>query len=323
MLRLDPFRLEIPHSLNEAFQLLESESKARVIAGGTDMLPNLKHGIYGNVPLLVSLNNISALKEIHDLGDSISLGAGIALSELSRHNLIQSNFASLSQAAGLVASLAIRNMGTLGGNICLDTRCRYINQTEFWRNALGGCLKKDGHVCHVIPKGKRCVAALSADTVAPLLSLDAKLEIQNQNESKILPLSEIYQADGVKHINLKHNEIITKVIISKRHSSLLGYQKWSVRKSVDFPLISFAIRIDTDNDSINQIRIVVSVLGSKAKEVQGLQNFYGKPLPSLPEEIAKKVQEQCKPLPNVYYDPEYRHHLLGVLVKRKIKELVL
>lgn len=326
MLRLHPFHLKRPATLDEAIRILErEEGQARVLAGGTDLLPNLKHGIYGRVPLLVSLQRIDALKSITVEDDTLHIGAGATLTQLGKSALIRRHYPALAQAAANVAGPQIRNMATLGGNVCLDTRCTYINQTEFWRKALGGCLKAEGSVCHVVPGGRNCVAAFSADTPVALIALDAMVDIAGPSGTRTIPLPNLYNANGAGHLNLAPAEIVTQLRVPLRPSRRLSYRKWSVRLSIDFPLVNIAVRVDeTPEGLIDDIVAVVGVIAARPKVVSKLaEAFRGRRLSEdIAAEVAELVYRQCKPLPNVPYDHLYRRDMLRVQARRAVLNLL-
>ncbi len=164
MLRLPPFRYHRPDTVEEASAILaEHAGRALPVAGGTDLIPNMKHRLF-TPQHLVSLRGIEEMRGFGRRNGTFTIGGTETLAAVARHPQVRQWFPSLADAAAHVAGPQLRNMGTLGGNICLDTRCTYYNQTEFWRQALGYCLKKDGDVCHVTKLGKKCVAAHSADT---------------------------------------------------------------------------------------------------------------------------------------------------------------
>ena len=244
MLRLPQFGIETPSTVEDAVRLLKAPG-ARVVAGGTDILPNLKH-LLDTPPVLVSLAAVSALREVKVEEGALVIGAAVTLTEVSEHPLVREHAPSLAEAAGLVAGPLHRNMGTLGGNVNLDVRCRYVNQTKFWRDALGGgCLKSEGNVCFVVPKGRNCVAALSADTVPVLVSLDATFDLVGGEAPRSTAAQDYYRADGIHHIVKEPEELMIAIRIpvatTPRRST---YTKWSVRRSIDFPLVSAAIRFD-------------------------------------------------------------------------------
>ncbi len=177
MLRLHPFRYHRPRGLDEALELLDVHAgDVMPIAGGTDLVPNMKHKLF-TPGHLVGLKRVEELRGIEKRDGEILIGAAETLTSLVTNPIINDHLPSLRQAASLIAHPMIRNTGTLGGNVCLDTRCTYYNQTYFWRKALGFCLKKDGDLCHVVPGGTRCVAAHSADTPPVLMTLDARVDL--------------------------------------------------------------------------------------------------------------------------------------------------
>ncbi|MBP7292493.1 MAG: FAD binding domain-containing protein, partial [Nannocystaceae bacterium] len=213
MLRLPHFEVESPETVEGVVAALQANAGARVIAGGTDILPNLKHFL-DTPPMLISLARVTALRGVSrdDAAGVLRIGAGVTLTQLAEHPEVQALFPSLASAAGLVASPVIRNMATIGGNVNLDTRCRYVNQSEFWRGAIGGgCLKSEGNVCHVVPKGRNCVAAMSSDNVPVLISLDASIVLVGPEGRRELPLAEYYHADGIAHTLAKPGEVTVEL----------------------------------------------------------------------------------------------------------------
>lgn len=326
MLRLSPFQLKIPASVPEALELLERHAgEVRLMAGGTDLLPNLKHDIYGDVPIIVSLSRIASMKSVEESETDLTIGAGVSLSQMAQHDRVRKNYPALALAAGQVASPQIRNMATLGGNLCLDTRCTYINQTEFWRGALGGCLKADGEVCHVVPGGQNCVAALSGDTTIALIALEATVEIEGPQGKRNIALPDLYRTNGASHLTLQPGEIVTKVHLPRRKNRRLSYRKWSVRQSIDFPLVNVAIRIDeTEAGEIDDAVAVVGVLAARPKILHKLgEQYRGQKLSAaIAEEIGEAVYKQCKPLPNVPYDHLYRRDMLRVQARRAVLNLL-
>jgi 4-hydroxybenzoyl-CoA reductase subunit beta len=228
-----------------------------------------------------------------------------------------------------VASPLIRNMGTLGGNVNLDTRCRYVNQTEFWRSAIGGCLKSEGDVCHVVPGGRNCVAAMSSDCVPVLIGLDAQVRLVGPSGSRDVPLVEYFVADGVRHTIRADDEVTTAIRIPMPTGPRrTRYAKWTVRRSIDFPLVSAALRFDLAEDSVDArieaVRVIVGVLGAKPREVTRLDEVVGKRLsdPDVARAVSERAHGQCKPLENVPYEAPYRRRMLAVHVRRAIEAMV-
>lgn len=330
MLRLPQFGVSMPDDVAGVIAALAQHPGARIVAGGTDILPNLKHWL-DEPPLLVSLARVRELRSIAVDDGVLRIGAGLTLREVSEHALVRTHFPSLAEAAGLVASPLIRNMGTLGGNVNLDTRCRYVNQTQFWREALGGgCLKSEGNVCHVVPGGQNCVAAMSSDCVPVLISLGASIVQVGPQGQRELSLDKYYKADGIAHTTRLDGELSTELRVplpsGPRRSA---YVKWTVRKSIDFPLVSIALRFDLERDDVHapltHASVVVGVLGAKPRVVTGLDAMQGRALsdPQLARSIADAVHKQCKPLENVPYEAPYRRQMLAVHTRRAIERLAL
>ena len=241
MLRLPQFGVELPTDVAGVVALLRDHPGARVIAGGTDILPNLKHRL-DEPPKLISLAQVAELRTIskieHEGVSSIELGAGATLTAISEHPLVREHLPSLAQAAGIVASPLIRNMGTIGGNLNLDTRCRYVNQTRFYRDALGGgCLKSEGNVCHVVPGGRNCVAAMSSDCVPVLISLDAEVVLAGPAGERVVAASKYFKADGLRHTVREDAELTTRIRVpvpkGPRRST---YAKWTGAQEHRFPV---------------------------------------------------------------------------------------
>lgn len=329
MLSLPSFDIVSPTSIDGAIEALE-EPGARLVAGGTDLLPNLKHRMDA-AKTLVSLHRLAELRRIEQLegpaGPVFHIGAMCTLTRLADDDQIADTLPSLARAASLVASPQIRNVGTLGGNINLDTRCRYVNQTAFWREALGGCLKAEtceaSGVCHVVPKGRRCVAALSSDTVPVLSSLGATLGLAGRAGVREVAIRDYFRPDGTNHTTRRPDELLTHVIVPIPTGDVRSsYVKWRPRKSIDFPLVSIALTFHLANGSITDGVAVVGVLGATPRVI-ALDAFVGRRFDDSPlaTEIADVVHSRAKPLANVPYDPDYRRRLVRVLTRRAVEAL--
>ncbi|HUB09283.1 MAG TPA: FAD binding domain-containing protein [Myxococcales bacterium] len=319
MLTLPPFEHHAPRTLAEALRILgEHRGDALPMAGGTDLVPNLKHRLY-DARHVVSLRGLPELRALREEADgTIVLGALTGIAELTRAPLVRAKLPSLVQAAAQVAGPQLREMGTLGGNLCLDTRCVYINQTHFWRQALGYCLKKDGTACHVVAGGKRCVAAASNDTAPVLLSLGARVKLASPRGERVLPLSELYVADGVRNTVREPDEILVEARVPPRPAGLAaGYAKLRVRAAIDYPALSVAVALLREEERVTKLSVVVSALAARPHEVRGLDRFLGKRWGrGLADEIGAHAQKQCHPLTNINVDPDWRRQVLPVYVRR-------
>ena len=327
MLRLHPFRYHRPDSVEGAVALLaEFGDDAMPIAGGTDLMPNMKHRLFtpGHV---VSLNGIGAMRGIgfNAAGDRLRIGALEKLADVSSHPAVRSRCPGLAEAAGLVAGPQLRNMGTIGGNVCLDTRCTYYNQTEFWRAALGYCLKKDGTVCHVTRVGRKCVAAHSADTPPNLIALGASLSLTGPGGTREIDAGDFFVTDGILNTRRAPDEIVTEIMIpvtNSRHRST--YRKLRQRNSIDFPLLSVAVAGEFEDDgTVAGLTGVVSALGARPRvlagwtEIAAGERLGGRVI----EALAERAWSQCRPLENIIVDAEWRRAMVPVFVKRALEGL--
>jgi 4-hydroxybenzoyl-CoA reductase subunit beta len=249
------------------------------------------------------------------------IGACTTLTEVARSPLVQRTMSSLAQAAGQVAGPQIRNQGTIGGNLCLDTRCTYYNQSLFWRQALGFCLKKDGEVCHVTRTGKKCVAAHSADTVPALITLRAEVDLVSSDGTRTVGVDPFFVADGMWNTVRRRDELLARVRVPLPASTVrTAYTKVRQRNSIDFPLLSIAAAADVDADeTVRAMSVVVSALGSRPRVVTGLDKLVpGQRLAEAAEAVAQQAFKQCHPLENIIVDPDWRRAMVPVYVRRTL-----
>ncbi len=325
MLRLPPFRYHRPRTIDEAVGLLDRwGSRALPVSGGTDLIPNMKHRLF-TPDHLVSLRQIPGMRGFRRDGSALMIGGAETLASVARHPEVLRRFPSLAAAAGQVAGPQLRNMGTLGGNICLDTRCTYYNQTEFWRDALGYCLKKDGDVCHVTRVGKKCVAAHSADTPPVLMTLGATIELAGPEGRREVGLNDFFLADGIWNSRRKPGEIVTRVRIPfASRDSRAAYTKLRQRRSIDFPLLSVAVSADFQRSArVCQIMGVVTALGARPRLLTGWARIaLGRTLSTdVIEALAERAHRQCHPLENAIVDADWRRAMVPVQVRLALEAL--
>lgn len=342
MLRLPPFRYHRPDTVDEAVSLLaEFGSDAMPIAGGTDLMPNMKHRLFTPAHL-VSLNGISAMRGIEVVENAgaggngacggafgpadvlLRIGALETLAGVAANPLVRLHFPGLAEAAGLVAGPQLRNMGTIGGNVCLDTRCTYYNQTRFWRGALGYCLKKDGTVCHVTKVGRKCVAAHSADTPPNLIALGANFTLTGPNGTRAVRASDFFVTDGIWNTRRAADEILTTITIPIVPGRRSAYRKLRQRNSIDFPLLSVAVAADfEESGTVKGLAGVVSTLGARPRVLAGWPEIaVGWPLDDVViEALAERARVQCRPLENLIVDAEWRRAMVPVYVRRALEDL--
>jgi 4-hydroxybenzoyl-CoA reductase subunit beta len=323
MLTLPVFEYVRTSSVDDVVRELAAHpGECLLVAGGTDAVPNLKHRLHepGRV---VSLAGVEELKAIREDAGGLHLGALVTLTALTRLPQLLRDFPATARAASLVASPQIRNMGTLGGNLCLDTRCTYYNQTYFWREALGFCLKKDGVRCHVVPQGKRCVAAHSSDVAPTLIAYGAEVEIAGPNGRRRVSCDEFFVGDGIHNNILKPDELVTRVSLPAAARGQRGaYRKLRPRAAIDFPMLSIAVAARGSAAKMESLRVVVSALGAKPRLLGSLDPLVSGRAAS--EEtfaaVAAAAHKQCRPLINVAYDDDWRHAMVPVLVTRALRD---
>jgi len=309
MIALPAFKLMRPATLADAARLA-AEPEARLIAGGTGLLPNLRLGI-GAPRTLVSLDSLAELKSLEISANAIRIGAGVTLDRISRQEELPG---ALREAARSVAAPGHRSAATLGGNLCLDTRCVYYNQSEHWRRSNDYCLKHGGDTCHVAPQGKECRAAYCADLAPALLALGAQVE----TTSGSAPLENLYRDDGAKHLNLGAGEIVSAVRIPVRNARS-GYAKARGRGAIDYPLAGVAMVLDMKNGQIAGLRVALTGTNSRPFVLTGTEFLVG----SKPDGAAlmKLVQKQAGPVRTTVSAADYRRQAAAILARRLLDRL--
>jgi 4-hydroxybenzoyl-CoA reductase subunit beta len=328
MLRLPKFELRRPRELSEAIALLvEAGPTSVVVAGGTDLVPNMKHELF-TPEVVVSLEAVPELRGIRREGDgALSIGAMTSLADVAASELVRAQAPALAQACSLVAGPQLRSMGTLGGNVMLDTRCQWYNQTHFWRQALGFCMKKDGTACHVVEGGKNCVAAASNDSAPALMTLGASLEIEGPTGRRSVAIDDFWSADGIRNKKIGHGEILVRIRVPAPPPGHRGaYGKLRDRGSIDFPLLGVAVRLDVDSaERVEHAEVVVTALAAQPKRISKvLETLRGLPASGEAfargcEAVAAAARKQCHPLANIPGDHEYRREMVPVYVRRTLR----
>jgi len=320
---LPQFRLARPRDLTEASAMLASDPTARVLAGGTDLVANLRDGL-GVPSTLVDLGAIEELATIGADGRGIRIGARVTLARLAADAQIGTLYPAIAQAAASVAGPAHRSVATVGGNLCLDTRCVFYNQSEWWRRANRYCLKYRGEVCHVAPQGNSCQAAYSGDLAPALLALEAEAEIAGGGGSRRIALSNLFVEDGAAHLALRPGELVAAVYIPGSRAGLRsGYRKARARGAIDFPLAGVAAALRVEQGMLESLRIAVTGTNSRPFTLEGTGEWVGKALDrdALPSAVGKLVQHQVRPLRTTATAANYRRHVAAVLAQRLVREL--
>jgi 4-hydroxybenzoyl-CoA reductase subunit beta len=320
---LPSFKLLRPRSIEDAVGYLSKYAPdIQIIAGGTDLLPSMKQRLF-TPQYLLDIRGIDELRSIRSIpGHGTEIGALVTLSTIEDSEFIRRSYRVLREAVATVASPILRNMGTIGGNVCLDTRCLWYNQSLTWRKSCGFCIKKDGDLCHVAPGGKKCWAAFSADSPAALLCLEAELDIAGPTGMRRVPLAEFYTNVGDARMKLAHNEIVTRVFLPERMSGYQGiYQKLRLRGSIDYPLAGVAAALRKNAQGIiEDARVAITGVNPAPLLVNEARHaLAGKALndhvATVVGELAAKV---AKPLTTSLLTPEYRREMIRVFAKRAV-----
>lgn len=323
---LPAFRILQPRTVAEACRILDEHGPdAMIVAGGTDVVPNLQMKLFAP-RVLVDIKPLNELSQIQFSPDrGLTIGATASLTRILETPWLAREFPVLASAISTIAGPLQRNMGTIGGNLCLETRCRWYNQSYFWRQSLGGCLKKDGDVCHVAPGGKFCWAAWSGDSAPAFLTLDAELEIAGVSGTRRIPLRDFYKNDGKDRIALARNELLTAVHVPPHMFGRRGvYHKLRVRDSIDYPLAGVAIAMQVDSSGVcRDARVALSAVNPAPMLVrEAAENLIGKRWsPELAEQAAHSAIRTGKPLTTSASTPVYRREMLRVFTRRALEEV--
>jgi 4-hydroxybenzoyl-CoA reductase subunit beta len=317
MMRLPWFEWRAPSTLAEAAKVLAGEgAQAMLIAGGTDLIPNMKRR-HQSPKTLVSLRGVRELRQSNG-----SLGAGVTLTSLVNDRSLRERHRALWQAAALVATPHLRNMATLGGNLCLDTRCNYYNQSHEWRQAIDFCLKKDGATCWVATASKRCVAVSSTDTAPALIALDAKVRLVSAGGEREVALADLYRNDGIDYLTRRPDEILAEVRIPESWRS--SYWKLRRRGSFDFPVLGVAVAARLAGDgTVQEARIALGAAASRPFLLDKAGEFLkGKPLSDeIIEEAGRQVASRAKPMDNTDLDLYWRKDVAAAFAGYALREV--
>ncbi|TXH59408.1 4-hydroxybenzoyl-CoA reductase subunit beta [Piscinibacter sp.] len=309
-----------PASIDEAVRALAEEG-AQPLAGGTDLLPNLRRGL-GTPHVLVDLTAIAALDAITVQSDgSLRVGAAATLAALAGQGAVRAGWPALATAAGLVAGPTHREAATLGGNLCQDTRCVFYNQSEWWRAGNGYCLKLRGDKCHVVVKSDRCYATYHGDVAPALIALDASVEIAGPGGTRTLPLAALFVEDGARRLTLQPGEWLTAIVVPAMNDWRADYAKARVRDAVDFPLAGVAVALRREGDRLAGLRVAITGTNS-APLVVPTEGVTGRAWDTeAAATLAKAVQATANVLSTTVAPVKYRRRMLQALVRRLTDEL--
>ena len=311
-----------PRTLDEALGILaERKEQAKIIAGGTELLVSMKLGLL-TPPYLVNLKAVAELDFISENGGGLRIGALTRLSTLSRAQAVRERFPIIAQAAELVAAPPLQAMGTVAGNLCLNTRCFYYNQSSFWRQARGACYKTGGDRCHVVKDGKRCLATYQGDMAPVLIALGATLRVAREGSEREIPLAELYTGKGKRPLALEPDELVTEVRVPAQVDGASGdYQKLRLRGSMDFPLAgAAAVLVRSGAGSCESARVVLTAVGTRPVVVEeATQLLEGQQVTAeLADQAAEAAYGAARLANNIGSDASYRRSMVRVLTRRAI-----
>ncbi|MCC7287528.1 MAG: FAD binding domain-containing protein [Burkholderiaceae bacterium] len=319
---IQDLELQRPTTLAEAATLLAAGG-ARAIAGGTDLVPNMRRGLV-DAERLVDLGALPGFAAIEQQpGGGWRIGAGVTLSALARHAGLAAALPALAQAASQVAGPAHRSAATLGGNLCQDTRCIYYNQSEWWRAANGYCLKRGGDVCHVAPQGKRCHAAYEGDVAPALIALGAEVEVVSAGATSRRLLASIYRDDGAAHLTLNSSELVVAAIVpAPARGSASGYRKARARAAMDFPLAGVGVALRMEGGMLAALKVGISGTNSHPVALEGTEALLGKRVDdALLAALGKLVSKQVSPMRSAVTQSNHRRLVAVVTAQRLVREL--
>jgi 4-hydroxybenzoyl-CoA reductase subunit beta len=332
---LASFQLVRAATLDEVLQARARHPASQLLGGGTDLLVNIRRGIVAP-PALIDITNVQELRTLRADAQSIEIGAAVTLAELAAQPQVVLHYPVLAQAAAHIAGPTHRNMGTVGGNLCLDTRCLFYNQSEWWRSANNHCLKTTGDVCHVAPKSRGiCFATFSGDLAPALMTLRAEVDLIGPAESRTVPLKDIYigyarqdrpitesEGDGKFYLSLRKCELIAKVRAKNTPGLRSAYDKIRIRRSIEYPVTGVAVALRREGDILTELRVAFTGTNPRPVLLEGTDGLCGG---ALDERVLKDldalVRDQIMSMKTTFTPGHYRRRVAGVLARRLVVRL--
>ena len=332
---LPEFKILNPTTLDEVVAARAAHPDSKPLGGGTDLVVNIRRGIVAP-KVLIDMTRVAGLHAIKADANSIEIGASVTLTALAEHPMVIKHYPVLAQAAAHIAGPTHRNMGTVGGNLCLDTRCIFYNQSEWWRDANNHCLKTTGTMCHVAPKSRGvCFATFSGDLAPALLTLGAEIDIAGPGGRRGIPLETLYigfarqdmpitetQGDGKFFLSLRPGEIVTAVRANNTPGLRSGYDKIRIRKSIEYPVAGAAVALRREGDTLADLRVAFTGTNPRPVLLDGTAALCGR---GLDEHVFKgldaMVRDQIMPMKTTFTPGHYRRRVAGVLARRLLTRL--
>jgi 4-hydroxybenzoyl-CoA reductase subunit beta len=332
---LPEFELVRPTTLDDVVKARARHPDGRLLGGGTDLVVNIRRGIVAP-DVLIDVNHVAELRTLRAGADAIAIGSSVTLAELAAHPAVIAHYPVVAQAAACIAGPTHRNMGTVGGNLCLDTRCLFYNQSEWWRSANNHCLKTTGDVCHVAPKSRGvCFATFSGDLAPALLTLGAEVDLAGPVGKRTLPLEQLYighsrqdqpitetLGDGKYYLSLRPGEFVSAVRAKNTPGQRSAYDKIRIRRSIEYPVTGVAVALRREGDSLADLRIAFTGTNPRPVLLDGTTDLCGG---ALDERVFKGldelVRDQIMSMKTTFTPGHYRRRVAGVLARRLVERL--
>ncbi|MBZ5535640.1 MAG: FAD binding domain-containing protein [Acidobacteriia bacterium] len=328
MMRLPKFEYHAPRKIADAVKLMaEAGREGQFVAGGTDLYPNMKRR-QQTPKVVIGLHRIAALKKITGSASTtgVSVGAGVTLTELIENRTIQKYYPVIAQAARLISTPILQNMGTLGGNLLLDTRCNYYDQNYEWRKGVHFCLKKDGDTCWVAPGSKICWAVQSADEVPVLIALGVRVKLVSPGRERVIPIAQLYSRfDGIHYLTKQHDELLTEILLPPANGWRASYAKLRRRGAFDFPVLGVAacVWFEDDHATVRDAKLILGAIAPHPLEATEAQKLLiGRPLDeNAIRAAAAAAHAVAKPLDNTDFLMYWRKQMVRPYVEQALNEL--
>jgi 4-hydroxybenzoyl-CoA reductase subunit beta len=332
---LPSFELVRPRTLAELLVARAAHPESRVLGGGTDLMVNIRRGIVAP-PVLIDINGVTELRDIKADARALEIGAAATLSELAAHPGVLEHYPAVAQAAGRIAGPTHRNMGTVGGNIALDTRCIYYNQSDWWREANHHCLKTTGEICHVAPKSRGvCFATFSGDLAPALLTFDAEIDLAGPSGRRAIPLADLYigyarqdepvtetRGDGKYFLSLRPGEIVTAVRARNTPGLRSAYDKIRIRRSIEYPVTGVAVALRRQGGTLADLRVAFTGTNPRPVRLAGTAELCGGALDArVFAGLDALVRDQIMAMKTTFTPGHYRRRVAGVLARRLLQRL--
>jgi 4-hydroxybenzoyl-CoA reductase subunit beta len=329
------FDLVRPQTLDALVKARTANPDSRLLGGGTDLLVNIRRGIVAP-RVLIDINGVAELRAIQADARTLEIGAAATLAELAAHPEVVEHYPVVAQAAGQIAGPTQRNMGTVGGNLALDTRCIFYNQSEWWREANRHCLKTTGEICHVAPKSRGvCFATFSGDLAPALLVLDAEIDIAGPSRRRKMPVADLYigyarqdtpvtetQGDGKNFLSLRAGEIITAVRVKNTPGLRSAYDKIRIRRSIEYPVTGVAVALRRKDDTLADLRVAFTGTNPRPVRLTGTAALCGGALDQrVLAGLDALVRDQLMAMKTTFTPGHYRRRVAGVLARRLVQRL--